>query len=65
MVELVDFMISTKGPQPGAILIEWNMHDPANQPASCGMWDVHYRIGGAIGTDMRPSNCPRYSSFLV
>jgi len=59
IAQLVDFMISTKGPQPMAKLIEWNMHDPANAPGSCGMWDVHYRIGGAIGTDMGPSNCPR------
>lgn len=56
---VVDFMISTRGPQPGAKLIEWNMHDPAGAPGSCGMWDVHYRIGGAIGTNMNPSNCPR------
>jgi len=42
-----------------AKLIEWNLHDPANSPGSNGMWDVHYRIGGAIGTNMNPSNCPR------
>lgn len=22
------------------------------------MWDVHYRIGGAIGTNIQPGNCP-------
>ena len=32
VAQLVDFMISTRGPQPGAKLIEWNMHDPANAP---------------------------------
>jgi len=52
-----NFMISTRGPQPGCILIEWNMRDPEGQPGSCGMWDVHYRIGGAIGTSINPWNC--------
>jgi len=59
VAQLSDFMISTRGPQPGAKLIEWNLHDPANAPGSNGMWDVHYRIGGAIGTNIAPNNCPR------
>lgn len=59
MAQFVDFMFTTSGPQPGAVLIEWNMRDPAGQPGSCGMWDSHYRIGGAIGTKMEPGNCPR------
>lgn len=58
LAQLVDFMISTKGPQPGAKLIEWNLHDPANAPGSNGIWDVHYRIGGAVGTNISPANCP-------
>jgi len=58
VAQLVDFMISTMGPVPGAILIEWNMHDPGNAPGSNGMWDVHYRIGGAVGTKIQPGNCP-------
>jgi len=58
VAQFVDFMISTKGPQPGAKLIEWNLHDPANAPGSNGLWDVHYRIGGAIGTNIEPNNCP-------
>jgi glucan 1,3-beta-glucosidase len=59
VAQLSNFLISTYGPQPGAQLIEWNMHDPLNQPGSCGMWDVHFRIGGAISTKIEPSNCPR------
>jgi len=59
IAQLSDFMISTQGPQPTAVLVEWNLHDPANSPGSCGMWDVHYRIGGAEGTRMSPSNCPK------
>eukprot|EP00026_Physarum_polycephalum_P003498 Phypoly_transcript_03510.p1 GENE.Phypoly_transcript_03510~~Phypoly_transcript_03510.p1 ORF type:complete len:721 (+),score=115.57 Phypoly_transcript_03510:117-2279(+) len=58
VAQLVDFMFSTKGPVPGAILLVWNLHDPPNAPGSNGVWDVHYRIGGAIGTDMESNTCP-------
>lgn len=58
VAQFVDFLISTIGPQPGAILVEWNLHDPPNAPGSNGIWDVHYRIGGAIGTNIEPNNCP-------
>jgi len=56
--QLSDFLISTQGPTPGAVLIEWNMADPADQAGACGMWDVHHRIGGADGTKIQPDNCP-------
>jgi len=59
VAQFSDFLISTRGPQPGAILVQWNLHDPANAPGSNGMWDVHFRIGGAIGTNIGPSNCPK------
>lgn len=32
VAQLTDFIITTKGPVPGAILIQWNLHDPANAP---------------------------------
>lgn len=32
IAHLVDLMISTMGPVPGAKLILWNLHDPANSP---------------------------------
>jgi len=35
------------------------MADPAGQPGACGMWDVHWRIGGAADTFIAPNNCPR------
>jgi hypothetical protein len=57
--QLVDLLFSARGPAPGAKLIEWNMADPDGQPGACGIWDVHFRIGGAIGTNINPSNCPR------
>jgi glucan 1,3-beta-glucosidase len=53
------FMITTRGPQPGAILVEWNMRNPEHDNAACGVWDFHFRIGGGITTAMHPENCPR------
>ena len=58
VVYMLDLLFSTQGPQPGAILVEWNMHEPAGNQGACGMWSVHFRIGGAIGTKINPSNCP-------
>jgi glucan 1,3-beta-glucosidase len=59
LAQISDIIFSTQGPCPGAKLLEWNMADPQNQPGACGIWDVHFRIGGAIGTKIDPSNCPK------
>ncbi|KAF9068683.1 glycoside hydrolase family 55 protein [Rhodocollybia butyracea] len=58
IVEITDIVFSTKGPAPGAILVEWNIRDPAGAPASAGMWDSHFRVGGAAGTNMDVKECP-------
>merc|ERR1719487_2251423 len=59
--QFVDILFSAKGPHPGAKIIEWNMGDPTNEPGACGMWDTHYRIGGAEATNISPSNCAKGS----
>ncbi|KAI4163230.1 MAG: hypothetical protein LQ342_003163 [Letrouitia transgressa] len=58
-VEMSDLIFETKGPQPGAIMIEWNVADPDGQPGSSGMWDVHVRIGGSAGTELQSNNCAK------
>jgi len=55
--ELVDLLFSTRGPQPGAKLLVWNMGDRDGEYGSNGMWDVHFRIGGGVGTDIHSGNC--------
>jgi glucan 1,3-beta-glucosidase len=35
-VEIQDMMLTTKGPTPGAILMEWNMAESSQ--ASAAMW---------------------------
>ncbi|KAH7925008.1 glycoside hydrolase family 55 protein [Leucogyrophana mollusca] len=58
VLEITDIIFSTVGPAPGAIVIEWNVHEPWDQQGGAGMWDSHIRLGGAIGTDLQVSQCP-------
>ncbi|KKZ60312.1 glucan 1,3-beta-glucosidase [[Emmonsia] crescens] len=56
-VEISDLMIETKGPAPGAILVEWNVAEATQ--GSVGMWDVHFRIGGSAGTELQSDRCAK------
>jgi glucan 1,3-beta-glucosidase len=56
-VEWSDTILATRGPLPGAILIEWNLPAPAAAPS--GMWDVHIRIGGFAGSAMQMPQCAK------
>ncbi|CAG9998130.1 unnamed protein product [Clonostachys byssicola] len=56
-VEISDLMIETQGPQPGAILMEWNLE--AASKGSAGLWDVHFRIGGSAGTNLQSDKCSK------
>ena len=47
-VEISELVFETRGPCPGAIMMEWNIK--AASPAAAGMWDSHFRIGGTAGT---------------
>eukprot|EP01127_Copromyxa_protea_P020738 TRINITY_DN6962_c0_g1_i2.p1 TRINITY_DN6962_c0_g1~~TRINITY_DN6962_c0_g1_i2.p1 ORF type:complete len:638 (-),score=117.86 TRINITY_DN6962_c0_g1_i2:26-1939(-) len=57
-VQLAGLLFSTRGPQPGAILLQWNMLDPVGESGANGMWEVHFRVGGAIGTGINDVDCP-------
>lgn len=56
-VEISDLIFETLGPQPGAILMEWNLAE-SSQGAS-GLWDVHFRIGGSAGTQLQSDKCSK------
>jgi hypothetical protein len=56
-VEMSDLIFETLGPQPGAILVEWNVAE-SSQGCS-GMWDVHFRIGGSAGTKLQSDVCAK------
>ncbi|TKX22813.1 hypothetical protein C1H76_4847 [Elsinoe australis] len=55
-VEMQDLMFETKGPAPGAIMMQWNLKSA--QGAS-GLWDVHFRIGGTAGTNLQSDKCTK------
>ncbi|KAI1121568.1 glycoside hydrolase family 55 protein [Nemania abortiva] len=56
-VEMSDLVIETKGPLPGAILMQWNLAGSENGAA--GMWDVHFRVGGTAGTELQSDVCSK------
>ncbi|MCJ1359868.1 MAG: hypothetical protein MMC33_009871 [Icmadophila ericetorum] len=58
-VEMSDLIFTTKGPVPGAVMVEWNVAEPAGQQGASGMWDVHMRIGGSAGTDLQSNTCAK------
>ena len=55
--EMSDCIITTKGPGPGAILMEWNIAE--SEQGSAGLWDVHFRVGGFTGTELQNTNCKK------
>ncbi|KAF8139667.1 glycoside hydrolase family 55 protein [Boletus edulis] len=57
IMEISGILFSTAGPAAGAIVLEWNVHDPSGQQGAAGLWDTHIRLGGAKGTNMQVANC--------
>ena len=62
-VEMSDLIFETVGPQPGAILVEWNVK--GSQQGASGMWDVHMRIGGSAGTRLQSDRCAKNPSVTA
>ena len=56
-VEISDLIFETMGPQPGAVLMEWNL--AASAQGSNGLWDTHFRIGGTAGTGLQSDTCSK------
>jgi len=57
VAELSELVFSTQGPVPGAILVQINIRDPAGEQGAVGLWDVHFRVGGAKGTKIQDYDC--------
>ncbi|KAJ3495220.1 hypothetical protein NLG97_g3548 [Lecanicillium saksenae] len=79
-VEMQDLLFTTKGPTPGAIMVQWNMK--AKSKAGAALWgkkinlfcsepnanngiDCHVRLGGATGTQLTPKECPALTTGEV
>jgi hypothetical protein len=52
-------LFTSIGALPGLVLAEWNVQ--AESPGSVGIWDAHFRVGGAYGT----RKCSLESHVLV
>ncbi|KAI0692746.1 beta-1,3-glucanase [Cerioporus squamosus] len=62
VLEITDMIFSTRGPAAGAVVVEWNVHDPAGQQGAAGTWDTHIILGGQAGTNLQANNCPTSGS---
>lgn len=62
-VEISDLIFETVGPQPGAILVEWNVAE--GRQGDVGMWDVHFRVGGSAGTKLQSDTCAKNPSVIT
>ncbi|RSL41294.1 hypothetical protein CEP53_012846 [Fusarium sp. AF-6] len=58
-VAIQNMMMTVKGAAAGAIMMEWNVHE--SDQGSVGLWDTHFRVGGAAGTDLTVKDCPKLS----
>ncbi|KAF3389749.1 Glucan 1,3-beta-glucosidase [Talaromyces pinophilus] len=61
-VEISDMLFTVKGATAGAILMEWNIY--ADGAGTAGMWDSHFRVGGAYGTDLQMQDCPKSAESI-
>jgi glucan 1,3-beta-glucosidase len=59
-IEITDMLFETRGPTPGAIILEWNL--AGSSPGAAGLWDTHFRIGGTNGTLLQSNNCAKTPS---
>lgn len=55
-------MFTVAGPTAGAVLLEWNAKESSK--GSVGLWDTHFRVGGAIGSNLQRGNCPKKSGKI-
>lgn len=56
-VEISGMLFTVRGATAGCIMMEWNVHEDSQ--GSAAMWDSHFRIGGATGSDLSLKDCPR------
>ncbi|KAI1076806.1 pectin lyase-like protein [Whalleya microplaca] len=56
IIQISDMLFTVKGATAGCILMEWNVHESTQ--GSAAMWDSHFRVGGAAGSDLQLADCP-------
>ncbi len=62
-IEWSNTILSTRGSQPGAIILQYNLASPTNAPS--GLWDVHVRVGGFAGSNLQLAQCAKNPDTVV
>ncbi|PSN61819.1 pectin lyase-like protein [Corynespora cassiicola Philippines] len=62
IVEWSDFLFTVRGNTASAVLVEWNIHESFQ--GSAGIWDCHFRVGGAKGSDLILEECPKSQTSI-
>ncbi|KAF3481752.1 LysM domain-containing protein [Arthroderma uncinatum] len=57
IIEIQDMMFTVSGPTAGVVLMEWNVQEISQ--GSAAMWDSHFRVGGAVGSNLQKKECPK------
>ncbi|KAL8378737.1 hypothetical protein RB599_008514 [Gaeumannomyces hyphopodioides] len=55
IVELQGLTITSRGETSGAVLMRWSVREYLQ--GSVGLWDVHFGVGGAQGTELQSAKC--------
>ncbi|KAL2060471.1 hypothetical protein VTL71DRAFT_9502 [Oculimacula yallundae] len=61
-VEIQDLLFTVRGKTAGAVILQWNIHESTQ--GSAAMWDTHIRVGGAKGSDLQATNCPKKTGSI-
>ncbi|KAI7645623.1 glycoside hydrolase family 55 protein [Hortaea werneckii] len=56
-IEITDMLFEVLGPNPGAIVLQWNA--ATTDKSKTGMWDTHVRMGGSYGTELLLEQCDK------
>ncbi|KIM98550.1 glycoside hydrolase family 55 protein, partial [Oidiodendron maius Zn] len=62
-IEIQDLLFTSVGQLPGLILVSW--WASAAVQGSVGMWDCHFRVGGAKGTNLQVAQCPSRTAEVI
>jgi hypothetical protein len=62
IMEIQDLLFTVRGATAGVVLMEWNIHESTQ--GSAGLWDSHFRVGGAIGSNLQTANCPKLTGTV-
>ncbi|RSL89261.1 hypothetical protein CDV31_015909 [Fusarium ambrosium] len=62
IIEIQDLMFTVSGATAGAVVVEWNAKEETQ--GSVGLWDSHIRVGGAAGSGLQYTDCPKLSGAV-